>query len=129
MAGQLTIDTLKASSGVLATQNGMTGICKAWVNFNGITTTTIRSSYNVSSVTRTGTGAYTIAFTTAMPSADYAIVASTSPSFGTAPLLVELNLTSAGAESPSTTTAFSFVTQSTGGFADSKYCSVAFFSS
>lgn len=70
MAGTLTIDTLKASSGVLATQNGMTGIAKAWVNFNG-STAAIRSSFNVGSVTKNGTGDYTINFTTAMPDANY----------------------------------------------------------
>lgn len=75
MAGQLTIDTLKASSGVLATQNGMTGIAKAWVNFDGYTssTATVRSSFNVSSVTRNSTGLYTINMTTAMPNATYAV--------------------------------------------------------
>ena len=72
MAGQLTIDTLKASSGVLATQNGMTGIAKAWVNFNG-TAGTIRSSFNVSSITTNSTGNYSINFTTAMVDANYAV--------------------------------------------------------
>lgn len=71
MAGQLTIDTLKASSGVLATQNGMTGIAKAWVNFGG--TGTINGSFNVSSITYTATGQYAINFTTAMPNANYAV--------------------------------------------------------
>jgi hypothetical protein len=70
MAGQLTIDTLKASSGVLATQNGMTGVGKAWVNYNGVTQTVV-NSFNVSSVTRSGTGSYTVNFTTAMPNANY----------------------------------------------------------
>lgn len=74
MAGQLTIDTLKASSGVLATQNGMTGVGKAWVNFNG-STAAIRSSFNVSSVSRTATGVWTVSFTTAMPDANYSCVA------------------------------------------------------
>ena len=46
MAGQLTIDTLRASTGVLATQNGMTGIAKAWVNYNGSTQTVV-GSYNI----------------------------------------------------------------------------------
>jgi hypothetical protein len=64
------IDTLKSSSGVLAAQNGMTGIGKAWVNFNR-TNGVNRASFNVSSVTRTGTGLYTINFTTAMPDANY----------------------------------------------------------
>lgn len=70
MAGQLTIDTLKASSGVLATQNGMTGIAKAWVQFNG-TAATITGSFNVSSITKNGTGDYTVTYTTAMPNANY----------------------------------------------------------
>jgi hypothetical protein len=74
MAGQLTIDTLKASSGVLATQNGMTGIAKAWVNFNGTGTVAINGSFNVSSITDNGTGDYTINFTTAMPNATYSVV-------------------------------------------------------
>ena len=65
MAGQLTIDSLKTSSGVLATQNGMNGIAKAWVNYNG-TTQTILSSFNVSSVTYSGTGSYVVNITTAL---------------------------------------------------------------
>lgn len=75
MAGGLTISTLNDSSGVLATQNGMSGICKAWVNFVG-TNGSINASFNVSSVTRTGTGLYTLNFTTAMPDSNYAVVSS-----------------------------------------------------
>jgi hypothetical protein len=46
--------------------------CRAWVNFNGETSPgTIRASGNVSSVTRNGTGDYTVNFTTAMPDANY----------------------------------------------------------
>jgi hypothetical protein len=71
MAGQLTISTLNDSSGVLATQNGMSGIAKAWVNFNGTGTVAIRASFNVSSITDNGTGNYTVNFTTAMPDANY----------------------------------------------------------
>lgn len=74
MAGQLTIDTLKASSGVLATQNGMTGIAKAWVSFSGNGSVTISQSFNISSITRTNTGQYTINFTTAMPNSGYSAV-------------------------------------------------------
>jgi hypothetical protein len=70
MAGQLTIDTLKASSGVLATQNGMTGIAKAWVNYNG-SAQTILGSFNVSSVTYNATGNYTVNFSTAMANSNY----------------------------------------------------------
>ena len=72
MAGALTISTLNNDTGVLATQNGMTGIAKAWVNFNGTGTVAIRDSFNVSSITDNGTGDYTVNFTTAMPNANYA---------------------------------------------------------
>ena len=71
--GTINVDTLTASTGVLATQNGMTGIAKAWVNFNG-TTPTINASFNVGSITKNGTGDYTLNFTTAMSNANYAPV-------------------------------------------------------
>jgi hypothetical protein len=73
MAGRLVVTTLNDDTGVLATQNGMTGIAKAWVNFNGTGTVAIRNSFNVSSVTDNGTGDYTINFTTAMPNANYSV--------------------------------------------------------
>jgi hypothetical protein len=49
--------------------------CRAWVNFDGTTASpsTIRASGNVSSVTKNGTGDYTVNFTTAMPDANYAV--------------------------------------------------------
>ena len=50
---------------------------RAWVNFNGTGTVTIRSSGNVSSITDNGTGDYTVNFTTAMSDADYSYSLST----------------------------------------------------
>jgi hypothetical protein len=73
MAGALTISTLNNDTGVLATQNGMTGIAKAWVNYKGTSTQSVRNSFNISSVTYNSTGDYTLNFTTAMPNADYAV--------------------------------------------------------
>jgi hypothetical protein len=46
--------------------------CRAWVNFNGSGTPSIRASGNVTSITDNGTGNFTVNFTTAMPDADYA---------------------------------------------------------
>jgi hypothetical protein len=46
------------------------GIAKAWVNFSGATPT-IRASYNVSSVTKNGTGQWTINFTDAFADTSY----------------------------------------------------------
>jgi hypothetical protein len=48
--------------------------CRAWVNFDGVPSTpTIRASGNVLSVTKTGTGDYTVNFITAMPDVNYCI--------------------------------------------------------
>lgn len=80
MAGSLTISTLNNDTGVLATQNGMTGIAKIWVYFhggqdagNGNYAGTIIGSFNVSSITVNATGDYTINFTTALANANYAV--------------------------------------------------------
>lgn len=75
MAGGLTISTLNDSSGVLATQNGMSGIAKAWIRYNG-TANTITGSFNIASVTKNGTGDYTLNFSTALPDANYTVVLS-----------------------------------------------------
>jgi aconitase B len=67
--------------------------CRAWVAFDGSKDTTgaestantnrlIISSGNVASVLRTGTGAYVVTFTTAMPSANYAIIGTAAASGG-----------------------------------------------
>ncbi len=70
MAGRVVVSTLNDDAGVLATQNGMKGIARAWMHYNQATST-ISNSYNVSSVTNNGTGDFTINFTTAMPNANY----------------------------------------------------------
>jgi hypothetical protein len=50
------------------------GLCKAWVNFNGTGTVAIRASYNVSSITDNGVGDYTVNFATALVDANYSAV-------------------------------------------------------
>ena len=52
---------------------------RAWVNFNGTGTVSVRASGNVSSVTDYGTGYYGVNFSTAMPDANYAPVAMGKP--------------------------------------------------
>ena len=49
--------------------------CRAWVNFDGLGTVTIRASGNVSSITDNGTGDYFVNFTTNMEDANYAATA------------------------------------------------------
>ena len=45
--------------------------CRAWVNFDGTDTVSIRASGNVSSITDNGTGDYTVNFSTAMPDTNW----------------------------------------------------------
>jgi len=53
--------------------------CRAWVNFDGRSSITIRGSGNISSITDNGTGDYTLNFTNAMPDANYAASISVKP--------------------------------------------------
>jgi len=48
--------------------------CRAWVNFDGTGTVTIRDSGNVSSITDDGRGRYRANFTTSMPDNDFSAV-------------------------------------------------------
>lgn len=56
--------------------------CRAWVNFDGTIAGTrpftsssgIRASYNVSSITYNSVGSYTVNFTTALADANYSVV-------------------------------------------------------
>jgi hypothetical protein len=47
--------------------------CRAWVNFNAVGTVAIRGSGNVSSITDSGTGDYTVNFTNNMPDGNYSV--------------------------------------------------------
>lgn len=82
MAGTVTASVIKndttsppAFQNSAGTEVGQ--LARAWVNFNGTTSPgTIRASFNVSSVTKNGTGDYTVNFTNAMPDANFATNAS-----------------------------------------------------
>jgi hypothetical protein len=126
MAGALTISTLNNDTGVLATQNGMTGIPKAWVNFNGQGTVAIRDSFNVSSITDNGTGEYTVNFTTAMPNANYAYNVNASMNYNAALITTSLNTQGGGASelAPSTTSFRLYIAQTNTTAFDPKYVNV-----
>lgn len=73
MAGTLTISTLSDGTNSTSSTNCIQGSAKAWVNFNGTTSpATILASYNVSSVSKTATGDWTVNFTNAMSSSSFA---------------------------------------------------------
>jgi hypothetical protein len=59
--------------GLNATGSAPIYAARAWVNFNGTGTPSIRASGNVSSITDNGTGLFTLNFTTAMPDANYSV--------------------------------------------------------
>lgn len=71
--------SLAASLGTIAALNAPSitsigaNLAAASVNFAGIGSTSIRKSFNVSSVTRVSQGVYGVSFTTAMPDANYSV--------------------------------------------------------
>jgi hypothetical protein len=78
MAGSLnvaTVDSTVSNTPTVFKANGtqVGTLCRAWIYFgyDGATTTNY-VSFNVSSVSRTATGNYTINFTNALPDANYA---------------------------------------------------------
>jgi hypothetical protein len=97
--------------------------CRAWVNFDGTGTVTIRASGNVSSITDNGTGDYTVNFTTAMPDANYSVTAALGGS-----TILGADLTLLGATAP-TTSAIRIGTRGTtsGTLIDTTYVDVAIF--
>jgi len=116
MAGTVVADQVEAAStSTLVLKNGVANtpptiqdsagtqigtFCRAWVNFDGTgtfspnpSTTKIRASFNVSSITDNGTGDYTVNFTNALPDANYSLVSGgVLPSGGSDRRVVATNL-------------------------------------
>lgn len=65
--------------------------CRAWVNFTGAGTLTIRASGNVTSITDNGVGDFTVNFTNAMPDANYSMGAVGENSTGTNYNVIQFN--------------------------------------
>ena len=83
-AGSVTFNTLSTSA--TEADNTAKRVAKAWVNFDGTnafspnpSTTAIRASFNVSSITDGGTGNFTVNFTASMSDANYAVFVSSRP--------------------------------------------------
>jgi hypothetical protein len=83
VTGNADTSTASTTATKLSTTTGdaPTYACRAWVNFDGTAGSTvsgefrctIRGSGNVTKVVRTATGRYEVHFTTALPSANYAV--------------------------------------------------------
>lgn len=116
-------------SGVVKLQsNGVATNALAWVNFNG-NNGSIRASYNVTSVTRTATGNYTVTFTNALADANYSCVASCSWYAATSRNVVNvMSDRSSGTVAPTTTVVkFEVCNYSSGTAYDSDYMNVVVF--
>ena len=62
-----------ASNGIIKTNDMEMFSCRAWVNFNGTGTVSIREDGNVGSITDRGEGRYRVNFTEAMSDTNYAV--------------------------------------------------------
>ena len=90
-------------SGVLKVQsNGVTTNALAWVSIAGSASPTIRSSYNVSSITRNSAGDYTITFTTALADANYSAVVTNSLNAATGYTYPQVFSSASAATAPTT---------------------------
>ena len=93
---------------------------KAWVQFNGVGTVSIRGSFNVSSITDGGVGIYTVNFTTAMPDANYVILTASGTGTATNPVGFHYG-------SPATGSVNVFSFQGANSSFDQSLCSVGIF--
>jgi len=143
MAGTIIADRLEAAAtSQLVIENGVAltpptivdangveigTICRAWVNFNGTGTVAIRASFNVSSISDNGTGAYTINFINAMPDINFACVGTTSAGAGHGCAGLMVNLRSGSGVANTTTTQRIYTSTDAGSSADEEYCTAAIF--
>ena len=82
MAGTLTISTLSDGTNSTSATNLTKAPCVAWAKLTGTgSTPTINASYNISSITRNGTGDYSVAFTNALTDANYSVTGAASASY------------------------------------------------
>jgi hypothetical protein len=103
-----------------------TNTAKAWAYFNGTTTGTNApiKGYNVTSVTRTGIGTYTVNFTNALADGNYSLTGTCGYSLNDG---VWLNLDRQGFASPQTTTLVHVETSVNGGRVDPEIVSIHIF--
>ncbi|MGZ0750112.1 hypothetical protein [Kluyvera sichuanensis] len=105
---------------VNAVQPGNQALCNARVNFNGVGSGTIKSAFNVSSVTRLSTGKYTINFTNPMTNINYcpAFSIGDGASTGTASAAVSMDSGGVTGNPAKTVNGITIITRSTNGVLD-----------
>lgn len=112
MAGQLTLSTISDGTNSTSATNLVKAPCVAWINFGYVSSVmTTRASYNISSVTRNGSGNYTVNFTNAISDANYAVVASSARNYVSSANMSITSLNSGNNAQTQTTSAFTIITQ------------------
>lgn len=120
------VGTIQSNSTSPPTFNNTNGteigtLCRAFCNFNGTGTVAIRASFNVTSITDNGVGAYTVNMATAMPDANYSPTVNGGSGAGASASGLLFN-------SAPSTTAFSVgILNSAGSFTDREYVCVSVF--
>ena len=131
MAGTLTISTLSDGTNSTSSTNCIKGSAKAWATFTYISSVlTTTASYNVSSITRSGTGAYTVTMTTALADASYSVVGSAGAvTGGSASCNVHPHCSAGGTYSAPTSSSFAvnIVNEAGSAVSDPYTCAVAVF--
>lgn len=121
---KVVLDTIEAltSGDSSPVDDVVNGSARAWVNFNGAGTVTIRQAYNVSSITDNGTGDYTVNFSNALEDDEFNVVGTASVSLAAGAFF------SAPKDSSNTTTSCRCSTFSTAISAtDCQFISASFF--
>lgn len=103
--------------------------CTAWVNFSGVSTTTIFDSYNVSSVARFAVGKYDVNFATPLANANYAVgLSGTQPDFAAQGFCLGIRAESDGSGLIKSASQVGLLNQNSGGAnQDLTNCSVIIF--
>ena len=73
MTSVLNVDTIADKAGTGPVGLTKQSAAKAWVNFNGTGTIAARDSFNLSSLTDSGTGLYVVNHTASMVNDDYSV--------------------------------------------------------
>lgn len=79
----LKVNTIQDSGGANGVTPGQlnSGLIRAWINFQGTSTVSIRDSFNISSISDEGTGHYYINFSTSFANNDYAMTGTATEDF------------------------------------------------
>ena len=123
-----TIKSVSSASPVFQNTSGteIGQICKAWVNFDGTGTVSIRDSFNITSITDNATGSYNVNFENNMANANYCVVLGLKSNLANRNTFPSLGGSS---ETDPATDTFKFLGLGTtnNSFTDTKYCMAAVF--